>query len=78
MTEVILLHALLCLALKPQASSPGVGLMAEVEKPQSLKLWRESRSGCGGSERWKRRARYGWPAEAPVSPALCLTTPTSY
>ena len=70
MTEVILLHALLCLALKPQASSPGVGLMAEVEKPQSLKLWRESPRGCGGSERWKTIAWYSWPAEAPVSPAL--------
>jgi len=68
-TGVILLHTLLSLALKAQASSPGVGIMAEVEKTESLKFWRESLGGCGGSQRWKRRAWHSWPAEAPVSPA---------
>ena len=69
MTGVILLHILLSLALKAQASSPGVGIMAEVEKTESLKFWRESPGGCGGSQRWMRRAWHSWPAEAPVSPA---------
>lgn len=66
MAGVILPHTLPSQALKAQASSPGAGIMSEVEKPQSLKFWTETPRVCGGSERW--RAQHGWPADAQVSP----------